>query len=170
MAVDASRGMLDAARAKRWPPSVRFVHGRIEDLAALGVTGPFDGILAAYRSSDGAKLWQFDAGTGRVHTFTRQPSRSELLVRGAVDPVFTGTLAADFAVASDTPDPATTNDTASATTAVYGPTIYADIILDAGRSILLVAERPESAAVGWSPSPDRFSGLRLVRVFEDAPR
>lgn len=48
VAVDAARGMLDAAQAKTWPPSVRFVHARIEDLADHGVTGPFDGILAAY--------------------------------------------------------------------------------------------------------------------------
>jgi ubiquinone/menaquinone biosynthesis C-methylase UbiE len=48
VAVDASRGMLDAAIAKPWPPSVRFVHGRVEDLSRLGIDGPFDGILAAY--------------------------------------------------------------------------------------------------------------------------
>ena len=48
VAVDASEGMLAAAAAKTWPPSVRFVHSRIEDLAAAGVDGPFDGILAAY--------------------------------------------------------------------------------------------------------------------------
>jgi ubiquinone/menaquinone biosynthesis C-methylase UbiE len=48
VAVDASKGMLHEALAKPWPPSVRFVHGRIEDLAHLGVDGPFDGILAAY--------------------------------------------------------------------------------------------------------------------------
>jgi ubiquinone/menaquinone biosynthesis C-methylase UbiE len=48
VAVDASRGMLDAALAKNWPASVRFVHSPIEDLAEHGVTGPFDGILAAY--------------------------------------------------------------------------------------------------------------------------
>src|SRR3984957_18859724 len=46
--VDASEGMLREARAKPWPSSVRFVQGRIEDLADLGVEGPFDGILAAY--------------------------------------------------------------------------------------------------------------------------
>ncbi len=46
--VDASRGMLDAARAKDWPASVRFVHAPIERLAEEGITGPFDGILAAY--------------------------------------------------------------------------------------------------------------------------
>jgi ubiquinone/menaquinone biosynthesis C-methylase UbiE len=48
IAVDASEGMLRQARAKRWPSSVRFVRGRVEDLADLGVDGPFDGILAAY--------------------------------------------------------------------------------------------------------------------------
>jgi ubiquinone/menaquinone biosynthesis C-methylase UbiE len=47
-AVDASRGMLDAALAKDWPASVRFVHTPVERLAEHGVTGPFDGILAAY--------------------------------------------------------------------------------------------------------------------------
>src|SRR3984893_18805908 len=48
VAVDASEGMLREARAKPWPSSVRFVQGRIEDLADLGVDGTFDGIPAAY--------------------------------------------------------------------------------------------------------------------------
>ena len=48
VAVDASQGMLDEAQAKSWPPSVRFVHTRVEALAENGVVGPFDGILAAY--------------------------------------------------------------------------------------------------------------------------
>ncbi|BDB41354.1 MULTISPECIES: class I SAM-dependent methyltransferase [Mycobacterium] len=48
VAVDAAGGMLEAARAKSWPSSVRFVHSRIEELAEHGVTGPFDGIFAAY--------------------------------------------------------------------------------------------------------------------------
>jgi len=48
VAVDASEGMLRQAQAKTWPSSVRFVHGRIEDLADLGVDGPFDGVFAAY--------------------------------------------------------------------------------------------------------------------------
>ncbi|OBH12660.1 class I SAM-dependent methyltransferase [Mycobacterium sp. E1747] len=48
VAVDASRGMLDAAVAKNWPPSVRFVHTPVEQLVEHGITGPFDGILAAY--------------------------------------------------------------------------------------------------------------------------
>ncbi|MGE2691083.1 class I SAM-dependent methyltransferase [Mycolicibacterium pulveris] len=48
VAVDGSAGMLAQARAKRWPPSVRFVHSRIEALADADVEGPFDGIFAAY--------------------------------------------------------------------------------------------------------------------------
>ncbi|HEV7418378.1 MAG TPA: class I SAM-dependent methyltransferase [Mycobacterium sp.] len=52
VAIDASEGMLAEARRKGeatpWPSSVRFVHSRVEDLAAAGVDGPFDGILAAY--------------------------------------------------------------------------------------------------------------------------
>jgi ubiquinone/menaquinone biosynthesis C-methylase UbiE len=48
VAVDASAGMLAEAAAKRWPPTVRFVHSRIENIADAGVDGPFDGILAAY--------------------------------------------------------------------------------------------------------------------------
>jgi ubiquinone/menaquinone biosynthesis C-methylase UbiE len=48
VAVDASRGMLEEAQAKPWPPSVRFVHSPVEALAENGVAGPFDGILAAY--------------------------------------------------------------------------------------------------------------------------
>lgn len=46
--VDASAGMLAEARRKPWPDNVSFVHSRIEDLAAAGVTGPFDAIFAAY--------------------------------------------------------------------------------------------------------------------------
>lgn len=46
--VDASSGMLAEARAKSWPAGVRFVHGRVEDLAGAGISGPFDGIFAAY--------------------------------------------------------------------------------------------------------------------------
>ncbi|MEV0675074.1 class I SAM-dependent methyltransferase [Actinosynnema sp. NPDC050436] len=48
VAVDASAGMLAAARRKRWPARVEFVHSRAEDLAAAGVTGPFDAVFAAY--------------------------------------------------------------------------------------------------------------------------
>lgn len=48
VAADASAQMLAQARAKAWPATVRFVHSRAEDLAAAGVEGPFDGVLAAY--------------------------------------------------------------------------------------------------------------------------
>jgi len=52
VAVDASAGMLDVARAKSWPASVRFVHARAEELAEklppAGVTGQFDAVFAAY--------------------------------------------------------------------------------------------------------------------------
>lgn len=48
VAADASAEMLEVARAKKWPSNVTFVHSRVEDLAANGVEGPFDGILAAY--------------------------------------------------------------------------------------------------------------------------
>jgi len=48
VAVDASGGMLEQAKAKSWPASVSFVQSRIEDLADTGVEGPFDGIFAAY--------------------------------------------------------------------------------------------------------------------------
>ncbi len=48
VALDASEGMLAAAKAKSWPMSVHFVHSSIEDATASGVRGPFDGILAAY--------------------------------------------------------------------------------------------------------------------------
>lgn len=48
VAVDGSAGMLEQARQKTWPETVTFVHSRAENLADAGVTGPFDGILAAY--------------------------------------------------------------------------------------------------------------------------
>lgn len=48
IAVDAARGMLEAAAKKSWPPNVRFVHARIEELDQHGIDGPFDGIFAAY--------------------------------------------------------------------------------------------------------------------------
>lgn len=50
--VDASAGMLAAARAKSWSGSVRFVQAHVEqlgdELGELGESGPFDGVLAAY--------------------------------------------------------------------------------------------------------------------------
>ncbi|MFF8657393.1 class I SAM-dependent methyltransferase [Streptomyces huasconensis] len=48
VAVDASRGMLDRAKAKRWPPGVCFVHAAAESLDRAGVEGPFDAVFAAY--------------------------------------------------------------------------------------------------------------------------
>lgn len=44
VAVDASEGMIERARAKRWPESVRFVHSRAEDVDE----GRFDAVFAAY--------------------------------------------------------------------------------------------------------------------------
>lgn len=46
--VDGSAGMLARARSKDWPDTVSFVQSRAEDLEQAGVSGPFDGILAAY--------------------------------------------------------------------------------------------------------------------------
>ncbi|MGW0330741.1 methyltransferase domain-containing protein [Streptomyces sp. NPDC003011] len=47
-AVDASAGMLERARAKSWPPGVRFVCAPAEVLPQAGVEGPFDAVFAAY--------------------------------------------------------------------------------------------------------------------------
>lgn len=48
--VDASEGMLREARRKSWPPGVRFVKARAEDVAARAdlVAEPLDGAFAAY--------------------------------------------------------------------------------------------------------------------------
>ncbi|MER7194696.1 methyltransferase domain-containing protein [Streptomyces flaveolus] len=46
--VDASPGMLRAARAKPWPARVRFVHAPAEELHSAGVSGPFYAVFAAY--------------------------------------------------------------------------------------------------------------------------
>ncbi|MFE4610753.1 class I SAM-dependent methyltransferase [Streptomyces niveus] len=48
VAVDASAGMLARAATKRWPAGVSFVHAPVERLADAGVSGPFDGVFAAY--------------------------------------------------------------------------------------------------------------------------
>ena len=48
VAVDGSACMLAQARAKDWPKSVSFIQSYVEQLAANGVHGPFDGIFAAY--------------------------------------------------------------------------------------------------------------------------
>ncbi|MFB9840690.1 class I SAM-dependent methyltransferase, partial [Actinoallomurus acaciae] len=77
--VDASAGMLARARAKRWPDGVEFVHARAEELADAGVTGPFDGVFAAYlirNLSDPdavlASLWSLLRPGGRliVHDYS----------------------------------------------------------------------------------------------------
>ncbi|MGW0790564.1 class I SAM-dependent methyltransferase [Streptomyces sp. NPDC002911] len=47
-AVDASAGMLERARAKRWPPNVRFVHQSAEELPATDGNGSYDAVFAAY--------------------------------------------------------------------------------------------------------------------------
>lgn len=45
--VDGSAGMLAAARAKRWPPEVSFMHAQADEISDH-VPDPVDGILAAY--------------------------------------------------------------------------------------------------------------------------
>jgi ubiquinone/menaquinone biosynthesis C-methylase UbiE len=87
--VDASAGMLEAAQAKPWPDSVRFVHSPIEALADTGIHGPFDGILAAYLlrnlSDPNAQLRRFrtllrPGGTLAVHEYSVRDS----MMAGAV--------------------------------------------------------------------------------------
>ncbi|MEU3730755.1 methyltransferase domain-containing protein [Streptomyces sp. NPDC033538] len=46
--VDASAGMLERARAKRWPSRVSFVHAPAEELHRAEAGGPFDAVLAGY--------------------------------------------------------------------------------------------------------------------------
>jgi ubiquinone/menaquinone biosynthesis C-methylase UbiE len=82
--VDGSAGMLAQAVAKRWPPSVRFVHSHVEHLAAAGVDGPFDGILAAYLIRNladpdaqlgGLRSLLRPGGTLAVHEYSVRDSR-----------------------------------------------------------------------------------------------
>jgi ubiquinone/menaquinone biosynthesis C-methylase UbiE len=84
IAVDGSAGMLEQARAKKWPATVRFVHSRIEDLTDTGITGPFDGIFAAYLLRNlpdpDAELREFRAllrpgATLAVHEYSVRDSR-----------------------------------------------------------------------------------------------
>jgi ubiquinone/menaquinone biosynthesis C-methylase UbiE len=93
IAVDASRGMLHQAQAKPWPPSVRFVHTGVEALAENGVTGPFDGILAAFLirnlADPDAQLRTFrnmlrPGATLAVHEYSVRDSRAATLVWHAV--------------------------------------------------------------------------------------
>ena len=91
--VDGSSGMLAEARAKSWPDTVRFVHSHIENLAEAGVTGPFDGIFAAYLirnlSDADAQLREFRSllrpgGTLAVHEYSVRDSRSATAIWNAV--------------------------------------------------------------------------------------
>jgi ubiquinone/menaquinone biosynthesis C-methylase UbiE len=93
VAVDASDGMLAEARAKPWPSSVSFVHSRIEDIADAGVSGPFDGILAAYliRNVDDkdGQLCRFrellrPGGTLAVHEYSVRDSKLATVVWNTV--------------------------------------------------------------------------------------
>ncbi|PJE24086.1 methyltransferase domain-containing protein [Mycobacterium paragordonae] len=93
IAVDASAGMLEAARAKSWPESVRFVHTPIEDLAEHGITGPFDAILAAYLlrnlADPDAQLRAFGGllrpgGTLAVHEYSVRDSAAAVRIWHAV--------------------------------------------------------------------------------------
>lgn len=93
VAVDASGGMLAEARAKSWPSTVSFVQSRIEDLADAGVSGPFDGILAAYliRNVDDrdGQLRRFrdllrPGGTLAVHEYSVRDSKVATAVWNAV--------------------------------------------------------------------------------------
>jgi ubiquinone/menaquinone biosynthesis C-methylase UbiE len=93
VAVDASSGMLAQATAKPWPSTVRFVECRVEELADAGVSGPFDGILAAYlmrnlADRDG-QLRRFRAllrpgGTLAVHEYSVRDSRLATIVWNTV--------------------------------------------------------------------------------------
>nr|WP_232660433.1 class I SAM-dependent methyltransferase [Pseudonocardia sp. TRM90224] len=47
-AIDASSEMLNQARRKTWPSRVRFVQGNVDELDRIKLTGPYDGIFAAY--------------------------------------------------------------------------------------------------------------------------
>jgi ubiquinone/menaquinone biosynthesis C-methylase UbiE len=91
--VDASEGMLDEARARQWPASVRFVHGRVEELREHGIDGPFDGILAAYLvrnlSDPDAQLRTFrtllrPGATLAVHEYSVRDSPAARLIWHAV--------------------------------------------------------------------------------------
>ena len=93
VAVDASAGMLEQAAAKSWPDTVRFVHTPIEGLAAAGVTGPFDGILAAYLvrnlADPDAQLHRFrellrPGATLAVHAYSVADPNAAQAVRPAV--------------------------------------------------------------------------------------
>jgi ubiquinone/menaquinone biosynthesis C-methylase UbiE len=93
VAIDASKGMLDQAKNKPWPPSVQFVHTPVEGLAENGVIGPFDGILAAYLirnlSDPDAQLVALrnllaPGATLAVHDYSVRDSRAATAIWNAV--------------------------------------------------------------------------------------
>lgn len=93
VAVDASAGMLEQAAAKSWPETVRFVHTPIEALEQAGVSGPFDGILAAYLlrnlADPDAQLSRFrellrPGATLAVHEYSVRDSKAAQAIWNAV--------------------------------------------------------------------------------------
>jgi ubiquinone/menaquinone biosynthesis C-methylase UbiE len=93
VAVDGSAGMLAEARTKRWPAGVQFVHSRVEELESAGVTGPFDGIFAAYLvrnlADPDAALTEFRSmlragATLAVHEYSVRDSRLATAIWNAV--------------------------------------------------------------------------------------
>jgi ubiquinone/menaquinone biosynthesis C-methylase UbiE len=93
VAVDASKGMLDAAAAKSWPAAVQFVHTPIEELAEAGIEGPFDGIFAAYLLRNLAdpdqQLARFrpmlrPGGTLAIHEYSVRDSKVATVIWNAV--------------------------------------------------------------------------------------
>jgi hypothetical protein len=60
--------MLGQVKSKEWSGSVRFVRAKVERLAEAGVTGPFDGVLAAFVLVELADL---DAGLKVIHELLR---------------------------------------------------------------------------------------------------
>ena len=93
VAVDASAGMLEQAAAKSWPETVRFVHTHIEALEQAGVSGPFDGILAAYLlrnlADPDAQLSRFrellrPGATLAVHEYSVRDSKAAQAIWNAV--------------------------------------------------------------------------------------
>jgi len=103
-AVDASAGMLAAARAKQWPSQVDFLHAQAEHvteaLAAVDAPDAFDGVLAAYlvrNVSDrdgvlgGARGLLAPGGRLAVHEYSVADSRRaqltwRLVCRGVITP------------------------------------------------------------------------------------
>ena len=93
VAVDASAGMLEQAAAKSWPETVRFVNTPIEALEQSGVSGPFDGILAAYLlrnlADPDAQLSRFrellrPGATLAVHEYSVRDSKAAQAIWNAV--------------------------------------------------------------------------------------